>query len=126
MPDLIFFRRYGIPAFSHEFSTPCRVNPTGYTFSGADVHSTFGMFFDAGLSDIRSIWNRLTKMPMPKPGRFWNKVTQFDNGNAPVPEMLRYRIEMPDARMPIPTEMASITIPSYGCLLHSTQLYSIL
>ncbi len=48
---------------------------------------------------------------MPKPGRFWNKVSQFDKGNAPVPEMLRYRIEMPDAWLPIPTAMASLPIP---------------
>jgi hypothetical protein len=45
------------------------------------------MFFDTGLSYIRLVWYLLPKMPMPKPGRFWNMVTQFDNGNAPVPAM---------------------------------------
>jgi hypothetical protein len=101
----------------------CWVNLTCYTFSGADVHSIFVLSFDAVLSDIRSVWYRLTKMPMPKPGRFWNKVTQFDKGNAPVLAMLRYRIEMQDPRMPIPTAMAS---QRYPWLLQCTQLCSIL
>ncbi len=117
--ELTILRHSGISAFIYDCSMSyiARIRPSAAVYGRAGCTTFHYMQFgralsipftttnnsrfkyrNIGLSGIQSVrYRNEQRIPMPEPVRFWNKGTQSGAG------MLRYRSEIQDAGMPMPS-----------------------